>query len=113
VYRVGRFDNVSSEQILSRSVSKPLTRAAERQAWKTLRVTTEHQGFILFCVDRFTEFPDAWIQAGRFAGTNRVRLIDSLAVRSMPPMAIEETIAFAQEHLTVESVIDDVRRQER
>jgi predicted HTH transcriptional regulator len=90
-------------------------------AWKTLRVTTEHQGrqvptiggLLLFGIDRFTEFPDAWIQAGRFAGTNKVRLIDSLAVRSMLPLAVEQTIAFAQKHLTVESVIDDVRRQER
>ena len=64
-------------------------------AWKTLRVTTEHQGrqvptiggLLLFGVDRFTEFPDAWIQAGRFAGTNKVRLIDSVAIRSMLPLA--------------------------
>jgi ATP-dependent DNA helicase RecG len=31
----------------------------------------------------------------------------------MLPLAIEQTIEFAQKHLTVESVIDDVRRQER
>ena len=91
------------------------------QAWKTLRITTEHQGrqvptiggLLLFGKDRFREFPDAWIQAGRFAGINKARLIDSAAVRAVLPVAAEEVIAFARKHLMVESVIKGVRRQER
>jgi len=90
-------------------------------AWKTLRVTPEHQGrqvptiggLLLFGIDRFAEFPDAWIQLGRFAATDKARLIDSAAVRSLLPLAVEEVIAFVRKHLMVESVIDNVRRQER
>ena len=51
---------------------------------KNVRGVTEHQGrqvptiggLLLFGKDRFARFPDAWIQAGRFAGTNRTRLLD-------------------------------------
>jgi predicted HTH transcriptional regulator len=46
------------------------------QDYKTLRITTEHQGrqvptiggLLLFGPDRLSRFPDAWIQAGGFGG---------------------------------------------
>lgn len=60
------------------------------QAWSTLRITTEHQGrqvptiggLLLFGKDRFERFPDSWIQAGRFAGLHRARLLDSVEILS-------------------------------
>ena len=90
-------------------------------AWNTLRVTTDHQGrqvptiggLLLFGKDRFSMFPDAWIQAGRFAGTTRARLVDSLEIRSSLPRAGEEAILFVQKHLMRESVIEGIRREER
>jgi hypothetical protein len=57
--------------------------------------------------------PDAWIQAGRFSGSNKFRLIDSAEVRSCLPIAAEEVISFARRHLTVESVTEGAPRQER
>jgi predicted HTH transcriptional regulator len=91
------------------------------QAWNTLQIVTEHQGrrvptigeLLLFGKDRFARFPDAWIQAGRFAGTNRARLLDSVEIRSFLPRAAEEAIAFDQKHLTRESIIEGVRREDR
>ncbi|MBL8227768.1 MAG: putative DNA binding domain-containing protein [Bryobacterales bacterium] len=91
------------------------------KAWSTLRVTTEHQGrqvptiggLLLFGKDRFSRYPDAWIQAGRFAGSNRARIADSMEIRSLLPQAAEEAVAFARKHLTHESVIEEVRREER
>jgi predicted HTH transcriptional regulator len=91
------------------------------QAWSTLRVITKHQGrrvptiggLLLFGKDRFARFPDAWIQAGRFSGSNRTRRIDSAELRSCLPRAAEEAIAFARKHLTHESVIEGLRREER
>lgn len=96
---------------------RPVTSAA----WNTLRITTSHQGrqvptiggLLLFGKDRFSRFPDAWIQAGRFAGATRVRLLDSVEIRSMLPRAAEEAVAFARKHLTQESVIEGLRREER
>ena len=91
------------------------------QAWKTLRIVTEHQGrqvptiggLLLFGKDRFARFPDAWIQAGRFAGTNRMRLLDSAEIRSFLPRAAEEAMAFAHKHLMRESTVEGVHRQDR
>lgn len=91
------------------------------KALSTLRVTTEHQGrqvptiggLLLFGKDRFSRYPDAWIQAGRFAGSNRARLVDSAEIRSLLPQAAEEAVVFARKHLTRESVIEGLRREER
>jgi predicted HTH transcriptional regulator len=96
-------------------------RKVNSQAWTTLRITTEHQGrqvptiggLLLFGKDRFARFPDAWIQAGRFAGTNRARLLDAVEIRSLLPRAADEAIAFARKHLTHESVIEGIRREDR
>jgi predicted HTH transcriptional regulator len=70
-------------------------------------------GLLLFGKDRFARFPDAWIQAGRFAGSNRARLLDSVEIRSFLPRAADEAIAFARKHLTHESIIEGVRREDR
>ena len=37
-------------------------------------------GLLLFGRDRRAAFPDAWIQAGRFAGTDRSAIIDSVDI---------------------------------
>jgi len=50
-------------------------------------------GFFFSVKDRFARFPDAWIQAGRFAGGNRARLLDSVEIRSFLPRAADEAIA--------------------
>jgi hypothetical protein len=77
--------DLNSEAIDFRAASELFApyRQLTAQASSTLRITTEHQGhqvptiggLLLFGKDRFARFPDAWIQAGRFAGTNRARSI--------------------------------------
>ncbi len=96
-------------------------RKFKTQDLKTLRITTEYQGrqvptiggVLLFGRDRLSRFPDAWIQAARFAGTTRVHAADSAEIRSVLPRAAEEAVAFAQKHLVRASVIEGVRREER
>lgn len=114
---------LKSEAIDFRAASESFApyRQMTSQAWRTLRITTEHQGrqvptiggLLLFGKDRFARFPDAWIQAGRFSGTNRSRLLDSAEIRSFLPRAAEEAIAFAHKHLTHESIIEGARREDR
>src|ERR1700682_697843 len=41
------------------------------------------------------------------------RLLDSAEIRSFLPRAAEEAIAFAHKHLTRESIIEGVRREDR
>jgi ATP-dependent DNA helicase RecG len=115
--------NLNSEALDFRVASELFApyRKLTRTDWNTLRVPTKHQGrqvptiggLLLFGKDRFSLFPDAWIQAGRFAGTTRTRLSDSLEIRSAFPRAAEEAMRFAQKHLTHESIIRGVRREER
>lgn len=90
-------------------------------AYRTLRLTTLFQdravptvgGYLLFGKDRFDRFPDSWIQAGRFAGRNRSKILDSVEIRSHLPRAAEDAVEFVQKHMSREAVIGPVRRVER
>ena len=86
---------LNSEAIDFRAASELFAEYREMKAqdWRTLRITTAHQGkqvptvggLLLFGKDRMARFPDSWIQAGRFAGTTPARLTDSAEIRSLLP----------------------------
>jgi ATP-dependent DNA helicase RecG len=114
--------DLNSEAIDFRAASeffKPI-RKLTQQGLQTLKVTTNYQGRIvptiggvlLFGVARLNHFPDAWIQAGRFAGRDRRRILDSTEVRSHLPGAVEDVIAFLRKHMNREAVIGAVKRTE-
>jgi predicted HTH transcriptional regulator len=96
-------------------------RTLRRNDLRTLRLLTRHQGHdvptvggvLLFGRDRERHFPDAWIQAGRFEGTDRRRILDSAEIRSLPVPAVDETIAFVRRNTSREAVIGAVRRVDR
>ena len=98
----------------------PVRRIARRDL-EVLRLVTDHQGrkvptiggVLLFGRDRERHFPDAWIQAGRFRGTDKSRIHDRTEIRSHPVRAIEEAIAFVQKHGLHGAEIGAVRRKER
>lgn len=114
---------VSSEVIDFRAASEYFSefRKLSRASLQTLKITTKHQnretptvgGYLLFCPNRFDRFPDSWIQAGRFQGTDRSRLADSAEIRTLLPKAPEEAVAFVQKHMLKEAVIGPVRRTDR
>jgi len=96
-------------------------RALSRRDLETLRLLTVHQGrqvptvggVLLFGRDREREFPDAWIQAGRFAGRDKSRIVDHVEIHSLPVRAVEEAIAFITKHSVHGAEIGPVRRVER
>jgi len=96
-------------------------RKLKRSDLETLRLVTKHQGrkvptiggMLLFGKDRESHFPDAWIQAGRFRGTDKHHIADTLEIRSLPVQAVEEAIAFIQKHGLHGMQIGNVRRKER
>ncbi|MBS0420118.1 MAG: putative DNA binding domain-containing protein [Proteobacteria bacterium] len=100
--------DLDSEAIDFRAASELFApkRKLKRGDLDTLRVMTKHQGrkvptvggLLLFGRDREQRFPDAWIQAGRFDGIEKVRLIDTLNIHSSLPEAVEEAIGFVQKH---------------
>lgn len=79
---------LDSEAIDFRAASESFAavRQLARRDLETLRLITDHQGrkvptvggMILFGKDRERHFPDAWIQAGRFAGTDKSRIFHAL-----------------------------------
>ena len=70
-------------------------------------------GMILFGKDRGHHFPDAWIQVGRFGGTNKSNIVDRAEIHRLPVQAVEEAIAVVQKHTLHGARIGSVRRSER
>lgn len=115
--------DLDSEALDFRAASEsfaPVRRIARRDL-ETLRLVTGHQGrkvptvggILLFGRGRERHFPDAWVQAGRFRGEDRGRILDRAEIRSHPVRAIEESIAFVQKHSLHGAEIGAVRRRER
>lgn len=114
---------LDSEALDFRAASESFApvRKLRRADLETLRLLTTHQGrkvptvggLLLFGKDRAQHFPDAWIQAGRFAGTDKARLVDHLEIRTFPVQAIEAAIGFVQKHALHGAEIGAVRRTER
>jgi predicted HTH transcriptional regulator len=114
---------LDSEALDFRAASEsfaPVRKLARRDL-ETLRLVTTHQGrmvptvggMLLFGRDRERHFPDAWIQAGRFQGSDKSRIVDRAEIRSYPVRAVEEAIAFVQKHALHGAEIGAVRRKER
>jgi ATP-dependent DNA helicase RecG len=114
---------LDSEALDFRAASESFApfRTLARRDLETLRLLTDHQGrkvptvggMILFGEDRERHFPDAWIQAGRFQGTDKSRIVDRAEIRSLPVRAVEEAIAFVHKHALHGAEIGAVRRKER
>lgn len=96
-------------------------RRLRRADLETLRLVTVHQGrtvptvggVLLFGVDRGRHFPDAWIQAGRFSGSDRSRIVDRVEIRAPLPQAVEDAVAFVDRHTLHGAEIGALRRRER
>ena len=96
-------------------------RKLKRADLETLRLVTKHQGrkvatvggMLLFGKERERFFADAWIQAGRFRGTDKTRIADSVEIKRYPVQAVEEALAFVHRHALHGMEIGAVRRKER
>lgn len=67
-------------------------------------------GLLLFGRYRLGRFPDAYLQAGRFAGTERVDLVDRADLTAYPMEAIEQAVAFVERNTRLGMSIGRVRR---
>jgi len=99
---------LDSEAIDFRAASESFAskRKLKKSDLDTLRILTKHQGrrvptiggMLLFGRGREQRFPDAWIQAGRFDGIDKVHLIDTMEIRGPLPHAVDEAIGFVRKH---------------
>jgi predicted HTH transcriptional regulator len=90
-------------------------RRLRRSDLRTLHLTTTHQnrevptagGLLLFGKNRLAVFPEAFIRAGCFAGTDRTSILDSADITTYLPLAVEEALLFIKRNtrraLTIES----------
>ncbi len=115
--------HLDSEAIDFRAASESFAavRRIARRDLETLRLVTLHQGkkvptiggILLFGIPRESQFPDAWIQVGRFRGVDKAHIADHSEIRSRPDRAVEEAIAFVQKHATHGAEIGALKRKER
>ena len=114
---------VNSEALEFRLASESFAPVRKLTRWnlETLRLLTPHQGrlvptvggMLLFGRDRLDHFPDASIQAGRFAGTDKAAILDHVRLDMHPVQAIEEAVSFVEKHSLRGAVIGRLRRRDR
>jgi ATP-dependent DNA helicase RecG len=81
-------------------------RKLKRSDLVLLRLLVPHQGrkvpsaggILLFGRSRAEHFPDAWIQAGRFAGADKTHIVDSAVLTGPLPGIVEAAVEFVQKH---------------
>lgn len=69
-------------------------------------------GIILFSPQREEFFPDCWVQAGRFSGTTKADILDSVEIHDYPINAIERATDFVKKHALFAYTIDGLQRTE-
>ena len=88
---------------------------------KTLRLVTRVQGrdvptvagIVLFGKERDHTIPDAWIQAGRFAGVDRTDIIDTARFAGPPLEELDNVMHFIRRHTRNAITIEGLTRTER
>ncbi len=114
------FDSEAPDFRAASESFKPL-RTPRRRDLVTLRLLATQQGhtvptgggMLLFGRERERHFPDASIQAGRFDGLEKSRILDRAEFRNPPVAAIEDAIAFIEKHSLYSADIGRVRRTDR
>lgn len=69
-------------------------------------------GLLLFGHDRLSRFPDAFVQAGRFAGTDRTDLVDRAELTDYLVPAVEQAIRFVERNTRLGMALGPVRRRD-
>lgn len=86
----------------------------------TLHAVTEHHnkvvptvgGVLLFGESPEREFPDAWIQCGRFAGTDKSVIADSVECHGILSKIADEAFEFIRKHTLYGATITGLKRKE-
>ena len=95
---------------------RPLT----EETLQTLRLLAQDQGrlvptkgaVLLFGKNRNRHFPDAWIQCGRFIGTDKARIFDHVEIHANLPSCVEEIMSFLKKHAMRSADFSDIQRKD-
>ena len=113
---------LSSEEIDFRVASELFARVRvlARKDLETLQLVALYQrrkvptigGMLLFGTGRLRHFPDAWIQLGRFSGSDRARIMDHTELKGPLIEAVELAVGFVERHTVHGATIGRVKRVE-
>jgi ATP-dependent DNA helicase RecG len=95
-------------------------RSLRRQDLEALGLVSRHQGravpsvggLLLFGRERLSRYPDAWIQAGRFSGTDRTEIIDRADLTDYPVIALEKAVSFVERNTRLGMSIGRLKRRD-
>lgn len=95
-------------------------RRLDEQALLTLKLLTHDQGrlvptrgsILLFGKQRSQYFSDAWIQCGRFLGTQKLDIFDHIDIDLPLPQAVDEVMLFLKKHAFRGANLSEVRRKD-
>jgi predicted HTH transcriptional regulator len=95
-------------------------RKLDEQALLSLKLLTHHQnklvptkgGILLFGKQRMQHFSDAWIQCGRFFGTEKIDIFDHIDIDVPLPQAVDEVMLFLKKHAYRGADLSEVRRKD-
>lgn len=69
-------------------------------------------GMLLFGKRRDHFFPDAWIQCGRFMGTEKIDIFDHIDINVPLPKAVDEIMLFLKKHAMRSADFSEIRRKD-
>ena len=92
----------------------------DQQALRTLKLLTLHQSqwvptkgaVLLFGKNRELHFSDAWVQCGRFIGTDKAQIFDHTDIREHLPRAVDSVMLFLKKHAMRGADFSAVRRKD-
>ncbi len=90
------------------------------QALRTLKLLMQTQGrwvptqgaVLLFGKDRRMHFSDAWVQCGRFVGTDKAEIFDHIDIDEPLPRAVDSIMLFLKKHAMRGADFSEVRRKD-
>lgn len=96
------------------------TRKLDQRALLTLKLLTPCQnklvptrgGILLFGRERSHHFADAWVQCGRFFGTEKIDIFDHIDIDVPLPQAVDEVMLFLKKHAYRSADLSEVRRKD-
>jgi ATP-dependent DNA helicase RecG len=95
-------------------------RELDEQGLLTLKLLRREQGtlvptkgaVLLFGKDRIAHFPDAWIQCGRFTGTDKTHIFDHTELHEPLPQAVESILLFLKKHAMRAADLSGIHRKD-
>jgi ATP-dependent DNA helicase RecG len=95
-------------------------RAIDESALVSLKLLQRNQGslspsngaILLFGTNRLDVFPDAWVQCGRFVGTDKSEIFDHSEINLPLPDCVDAVLAFLKKHANRGADFSEIRRKD-